>query len=255
MANRNTDAREKLYEEYEDSFFRLVMHNAAEKEGKLFLEERAKLNDISANSPSNEAAREFERKLTAYRKGKRSQEKKRFSRRFINKAAVFFLLLIVVFSTAMVSVQAFRVQVMNFLINIQPEYTSFQIKDNASGSSGEKLTVNWTNTYLPTYIPSDYEISEISKKDSYQRLTYQNIRNKDLSIIYFEYNSSNSVAIDTENASLVKAMEINGSKGTLVVKDSLVTITWKIDDHMFVVQTQLDADEAIKIAQSVKFVK
>ena len=35
--------RGKLYQEYEDSLFRLVIHDAAEKEGKLLLEEKEML--------------------------------------------------------------------------------------------------------------------------------------------------------------------------------------------------------------------
>ncbi len=45
--NSPEQIRKKLYEEYEDSLFKLVMHDAAEKEGKLFLEEKEKLkNDL-----------------------------------------------------------------------------------------------------------------------------------------------------------------------------------------------------------------
>lgn len=174
MANQNTEVREKLYEEYEDSLFRLIMHSASEKEGKLFLDEVAKLKDNPENQPSAEAIRKFGQQLDVSGKKDRSRKKDRSVRRFINKAAVFFLLLIVVFSTAMVTVQALRVKVMNFLIDIQPEYTSFQIKDNASGSGGEKLSVNWTNTYLPTYIPAGYEVDSLAVEIGFFQSVFRN---------------------------------------------------------------------------------
>ena len=255
MAGQNADALEKLHEEYEDSLFRLVMHHAAEKEGGLFLKEAAKLKAASANRPSAEATAEFERKLAAYGKRKRSQEKKRVIRRFINKAAVFFLLLIVVFSAALVSVQAFRVKVMNFLVDIQPEYTSFQIKNNASESSGEKLTVNWTNTYLPTYIPAGYEVDSFTYTEPLKEITYRSQKNKNSLIDFSENDSSNNVEIDTENASELKTVFVNGHKGTLVVKNSQTTVAWEMDNHIFVVCTEESMEETLKIAQNVKFIK
>jgi len=43
--NSPEQTRKKLYEAYEDSLFQLVMHDAAEKEGRLFLEEKEKLKN------------------------------------------------------------------------------------------------------------------------------------------------------------------------------------------------------------------
>ena len=253
MSNQSTDIRKKLYEEYEDSLFRLVMHDAAEKEGKLFLEEKAALNDDMSNRPSAEATEEFKRK--AYGNKNRSQKKWRISSRFINKAAVFFLVLIITFSAAMVTVKALRIKVMNFLIDIQPEYTSFQIKDNVSGSSGEKLTVNWTNTYLPTYIPAGYEVDSLTYTEPLKEITYQNQKDKNSLIDFSENDSSNNVEIDTENATVLKTVFVNGHKGTLVVKNSQTTVTWEMDHYIFVVCTDESIEETLKIAQNVKFIK
>lgn len=255
MANQNTDTREKLYEEYEDSLFRLVMHSASEKEGKLLLEEKATLQGDSSNKPSAETIKRFEQKLASYRKKSNAQKRKRISLSIVNKAAVFFLVLILTFSTAMITAQAFRVKVMNFLIDIQPEYTSFQIKNNTSGSSGEKLTVNWTNTYLPTYVPEGYEVDSLTYTEPLKEITYRNQRNKSSLIDFSENDSSNNVEIDTENASVLKTVFVNGHKGTLVVKDSQTTVAWKMDQHIFVVCTEESMEETLKIAQNVKFIK
>ena len=50
--NSPEQIQKKLYEEYEDSLFKLVMHNAAAKEGQLFLEEKAKLKNDLEFQPS-----------------------------------------------------------------------------------------------------------------------------------------------------------------------------------------------------------
>lgn len=144
---------------------------------------------------------------------------------------------------------------MNFLIDIQSEYTSFQIKDNVAGSNGEKLTVNWTNTYLPTYIPVGYEVDSLTYTEPLKEITYRNQKNKNLLIDFSENDSSNNVEIDTENASVLKTVFVNGHKGTLVVKDSQTTVAWEMDQHIFVVCTEESMEETLKIAQNVKFIK
>lgn len=255
MTNHNNEVREKLYEEYEESLFRLVIHHAAEKEGKIYLNEMAELKSSSENQPSAEAIKRFKRKLITYKRKNKPRKKKQFISRFINKAAIFFLVLIIAFSTAMVSVQAFRIQVLNFLTDIQPEYTSFQIEENGSGTSGEKLTVNWTNTYLPAYIPAGYEVDSFTYTEPLKEITYRSQKNKNLLIDFSDNDSSNNVEIDTEDASVVKTVFVNDHKGTLVVKNSQTTVAWEMNHHIFVICTEENREETLKIAQNVKFVK
>lgn len=60
MPNNSPDQiRKKLFEEYEDSLFKLVMHDAAEKEGKLFLEEKEKLKNNPEFASSKETIQKF----------------------------------------------------------------------------------------------------------------------------------------------------------------------------------------------------
>lgn len=255
MANQSTDTREALYAEYEDSLFRLIMEDAAEKEGKNFLEERAALQKDPSNQSSAEALEKLKRKVTAFRKKDNAQKKAPAFHRLLHKAAIFFLVLIAAFSTAITSVQAFRVKVLNFLIDMQPEYTSFQIKDSASGSGGEKLTVNWENAYLPTYVPEGYEIDSLTNTEALKEITYSDPKNENSYFYYTEYDSSNNLQVDTENASVLKTVSVGAHKGTLVVKNSLTTVVWEMDQHIFTVQTTENETVAMKIAENVKFKK
>jgi hypothetical protein len=254
MTSKNDDFRKKLYGEYEDSLFRLVMNDAAEKEGKSFLEENEQLKKKSENQPSPEKIERFQHRLDSHMKRRTRHNGKRNVFSILSKVAVIVFVMVAVFSTAMVTVDAFRIRVMNFLIDVQPEYTSFQIKDGSSGSKGEKMVVNWTNTYLPTYIPAGYEVDSLTYTDPLKEITYHNQKNKNLVIDYSESDDSNNVAVDTEKAS-VKTIHINGHKGMLVVKNSQTTVVWEMDHHIFVICTMENTDETLKIAQNVKFIK
>ena len=253
--NSPEQIRKKLYEEYEDSLFKLVMHDAAEKEGKLFLEEKEKLKNDLEYMPCEAGLKRFSQQLDAHLKKPKAYAKRQRVLKALNRVAVAMLAVIVILFTSVATVQAFRVRVLNFLMDIQPKYTSFQLKDRGSGSESGSLVVNWTNTYVPNYIPDGYEVSSISSSESFKRIIFANQQEKKSLIIYTELSEANSPGVDTENASEFETVSINGHKGTLMVKDSMVTIVWEMDSRILMVQTQTSKDTAMKIAKGVIYVK
>jgi len=254
LNNSPEQIRKKLYEEYEDSLFKLIMHDAAEKEGKLFLEEKEKLKNTSEALPSGETFKRFNQQLDAHFKKPKAYARRQRMLRALNRTAVALLAIIVIFFTTVGTVQAVRVRVLNFLMNIQPEYTSFQLKDSGGGPEGGNLVVNWTNSYVPTYIPDGYKVSNISSSESYKRIIFENQQDKS-HIIYTELSGANSPGVDTEDASEFETVSINGHKGTLMVKNSMVTIVWEMDNRILMVQTRTGKDTAMKVAEGVIYVK
>lgn len=251
--NSSDQTRKKLYEEYEDSLFRLVMHDAAEKEGKLFLEEKEKLKNDPEYKPSPDEIKKFSRQLDTQLKKPKADATRQRVLKSLNRVAVAMLLVIVILFTTVASVQALRVRVLNFIMNIQPEYTSFHLKESDSASNGGSSIVNWTKAYVPTYIPDGYEVSNTSNSEMLKKIVFQNQQNKDLIIVYTELGEASSPGVDTEDASSFKTISINGQEGTLVEKNSFVTIVWQIDNRLFTVQAPTSEDIAIKIAQGVKY--
>lgn len=170
----------------------------------------------------------------------------------LNRVAVAMLVVIVILFTTVASVQAVRVRVLNFLMDIQPKYTSFELKENDSGSGGRSPVVNWTKAYVPTYMPDGYKVSNISNNELLKKIVFENQQGS--LILYTELTEGNNHGVDTEDASDLKPISINGHEGTLVVKKSMVTIVWEMDNHMFTVQAQTSEDTAVKIAEGVKYV-
>lgn len=253
--NSPEQIRKKLYEEYEDSLFKLIMHDATEKEGKLFLEEKEKLKNTSDSLPSGEGFKRFNQQLDAHLKKPKAYAKRQRILKALNRTAVAALAVIVIFFTTVGTVQAVRIKVLNFLMDIQPEYTSFQLKDSGGGSEGGNLVVNWTNAYIPTYIPEGYKVSNISSSESYKRIIFENQQDKESHIIYTELSGANSPRVDTEDASEFETVSINGHKGTIMIKNSMVTIVWEMNSSIFMVQSQTGKDTAMRIAEGVSYVK
>lgn len=245
--------RKKLYEEYEDSLFKLVMHDAAEKEGQLFQEEKEKLKNDPEFLPSQEAVQKFSRQLGTHLIKPKTYARRQRTWQTLNKVAIAMLIILVILSTTVVTVQAVRVRALNFLMDIQQEYTSFELqnKDN-SGSVGSSAIIDWHKAYVPTYIPVGYEVSASSNNEGLKIIEFKNQQGS--LITYLELSEGNKPGLDTENASVFEQVNINGHEGTVVVKNSLVTIIWAMNDRMFMIRGQLDKETVIKMAAEVKYI-
>ncbi|KUO62244.1 MAG: hypothetical protein APF84_12785 [Gracilibacter sp. BRH_c7a] len=257
--NSAEQIRRKLYEEYEDSLFRLVMHDTAEIEGKLLLTEKEKLKNDQETVPTEKTVQRFSRQLNTNLKKNRTVAARRSFLKMLNRSAVAMLAVIVILGTTVASVEALRVRVLNLWMDIKPEYTSFQLKENGSnpdkgrpGSSTDPH-VGWAKAYVPTYIPEGFTVSDSSNHEEYKKILYKNQQGK--VIIYTEHGEGTNFAVDTENADVVKTVGINGHKGTLVEKNSTVTIVWAMDNRMFVIQALTDEETAMKIAEGVEYVE
>ena len=243
--------RKKLYEEYEDSLYKLVMHDVAEKEGRLFLEEKEILKNDPEYLPSQVEVQKFSRQLDAQLRKPKVYARKRRIWQSLNKVAIAILIVLVILGATVVTVEAVRVRALNFLMDIQQEYTSFQLKDN-SGSEDGNATIDWRQAYVPTYIPDGYEISTARKEERSRIIEFQNPQGE--SITYMELMQGSKPHLDTENASDLDTVSINGREGTLVAKKSLVTLIWAMNDSMFIIRGQIDKNTAVKMAGGVKYI-
>jgi hypothetical protein len=250
--NSPEQIRKKLYEAYEDSLLKLVMHDAAEKEGRLFLEEKEKLKNDPEFMPSQEAVQKFSKQLDAQLKKPKAYARRQRIWQALNKVAIALLIVLIMLGATVVTVQAVRVRVLNFIMDIQQEYTSFQLKDSSSGSEDGGTTIDWHQAYVPAYIPEGYEISSISDGKLSKIIEFQNPQGA--VITYMELGQGSKPHLDTENASVFETVSVNGHEGTMVVKNSLVTVIWAMNDRMFIIRGQIDQDLAVKIAEGVKYI-
>ena len=247
---------QKLYDNYEDALFRLLMHNAAGKEGQLTNEK--------INHPDNHEAKYMKTNVTekqtlefinATLKKNQSKKLENHAHIKLKRAVAIIAAVAIVFSIGMLTVSAFRIQVFNVVLGIKDKYTSFQLKENGEDQNSSQMIVDWKNAYVPTYIPDGYEVSDLFKTDDLKSLTYKNKQDNSLDIVYSEFATSSVMQLDTENAALVQTLTINGNTGTLIIKDNMASVAWIMDNKMFSVIGQVDSELLIKIAESVKYVK
>lgn len=198
--------------------------------------------------PSDAAMQRFSQQLDVQLRRYKAAEKRQRLGRGLNKLAVAMLIVLVIVGTTVVAVEAVRVRVLNLLMDIQPQYTSFELKDQGHEASVE---IDWHKAYVPTYIPAGYEVTGISAGDAIKKIELRS--SQGLMITYLELSSGNKPALDTENAAAFEQININGHQGMLLTKNDLVTIIWEMDRRMFIISSQTDRDTAVRMASGVKY--
>jgi hypothetical protein len=90
-----------------------------EQEGQLFLEEKEKLKDDPEFLPSKEAVQKFSQLLDVHLKKPKAYARRQHILKVLNRVAVAMLIIFVILCTTVVTVQAVRVRVLNYLTRIR----------------------------------------------------------------------------------------------------------------------------------------
>lgn len=212
------------------------------------------LNDQIAFPPEFDT--KIKKLITQYNRKEYVKKAWRTTIKLFPKVAVGFCAVFICLIIAVASVQAFRVKVLNFIIETGKEYTSINLKEERPDDS-LKDTLNipseWKNVYIPAYVPEGYKISKTESLVNTKIIHYLNDKNK--LIVFNQYNDENTnLRIDTEKAKVDKVI-INGFDGLIAEKSGSITIAWHNNDSTFSLISNIDKNELIKIAESIKIKK
>ncbi|MEA4933566.1 MAG: DUF4367 domain-containing protein [Lawsonibacter sp.] len=254
MQNDGIKKEQELYDNYEDALFRLAMSQVAEEEGKLLMENMEQL-DSSEYLPSKELDARLLKLIDRELKKKKDENARKHTHLALKRSLMVIAAVFMLFSISLLTVSAFRLQVFNFMLGIKDKYTSFQLQDNSSSQSSSQMFADWENAYMPTYLPDGYSVGDFNNNNHSKSILLTNKQDDNLDIIYSEYDTSTNLEMDTENASVLKSILINGNMGTLIVKDKFVTVVWAMDNRMFTVSGQADEQLILAVAESVKYVE
>ena len=240
----------KIKEEYEDSFWRLVMHKCVQVKGAILLKEAEEVKNDPRYAISSEADKRIKKSINKHFRKKKLQALTNKSLKAFQKVAVIFFVFAIILTITYTSVEAFRVQVLNMLLKFEDKYVSVKLEEY---DDSDIFNMYLNNVYAPTYIPDGYQIASFSNGTSVMGIDY--INDEEKSITFMVFNSSGSSNIDTENADLIQSIRINGIEGILVKKNEDITISWVNDNKAFTIYAQISEIEITKIAESIIFIK
>lgn len=123
---------ERLYEQYEDAFFALLMNRVAEANGKELMQKNEELlADPNAAVPETLSKRCLRTIEKAYRKSQWKAAAKKVTQ-VLNRVALWILVPLFLFGTAFAASETVRIKTLNFLITNFEFGTEFRIENSAS---------------------------------------------------------------------------------------------------------------------------
>ena len=211
------------------------------------------LDEITKKCQDMTYPKELDQWFQNYMNKSIKEEKRRERRsswyRYSSRVAVFILLFSIAVVTMTLSVEAIRVRVLNFFIEVNDRYSQVQLKDMDEISYQANIPSDWEDFYLPEYLPNSYAISDTKIFGDSKIVFYQNPEGSEIQFSQSPY--SDSFQVDTEEGK-TEDIKIQGHQGLLVDKDGMLTLLWFDQDSTFFILGRIDKNDIIKMAESTK---
>lgn len=131
--------------------------------------------------------------------------------------------------------------------NVQEIFT--QLKTEQGPVS---IVKTWTDAPIPTYLPTDFFISDATEGDGVRFVEYVNAEKKRFSI--YLYDTEGNVSLDTENADQQSQIELKGVTMYLVDKNGLSILYWSTVHNIISIEfcpEDISLDEIKAVAASM----
>ncbi len=239
MRNNNDKLSEReIREAYEDLVFKRVM--------SLYIE--SEYEKIETEKETN--AEPVEKLIKKHRRKEKLKEAAKNLKKFGVAAAVTFTVLLVSAITTTVAIADVRTAVADAIYCLVYEnnerYTKVEI------DSSDKINTeiyDWEGAYAPTYIPDGFEFE--SREDMFYEKNIIYSKNNEI-IKFCQVLKKSLREVDTENADVVKTIQINESEGIYIHKKELSCVCWTIDDTLLYLEGTVDQDVLIDIAEGIQ---
>ena len=215
------DARKNLLlQQFEEAALGLLMEEYADAEGKRLLQEfeTASAQGDIAPMPEDQKAKYHQLIDQAYKK---KRQRKLFAGiiKTLGKVAVVALVLFGIATTAILSVDAWRVPVLNFILDQSGEFAFVNVGYNNPSRERQYKAIVKT---VCNNAPSDYTLTRTPAVDGPTLLIKMENGEGELLTVCV-HPDTDQIKVDTEDAQ-VKEMDLNGKPAYLIIEEGLYII-------------------------------
>ncbi len=174
--------------------------------------------------------------------------------KFINtmgkRVAIIITVTFISLSTMAMSVEAIRVPIIHFFIEIFEEYSAVNIK---SADEQQSIPTEIEKYYMPTYIPDGYQLTESTNNQSESQIITSNVytNQKKYEIIFEQYTISTGTTANTEGTEF-ENIKINDYDALFFSNLGINTIIWSDEEYSFSISGKIDKKELIIMCESLK---
>ncbi len=246
----NEQKKQKLLEQYDDAAFALLMDEYAEAEGaRLMAEFEAAQAAGQVPEMPAELDEQCRRMIRRDRAKKRGIRAARSFRKVAVKAAVAVLVFIGLMTTVVMSVDALRIPVLNFIVEHYEKYSKIDLYPTENQIPPDSPGTNPTD-FLIQFLPEGY--ASVYYYDN-EGLITSGYQNPDGATIFLDMIPGTAVyQFDTENASY-EYVEIEDIEIILIEKDGYQAV-WLNSDQSIIfslIASNLSKNEFLDIATEI----
>lgn len=201
--------------------------------------------------PKHKFSKRFERKMARLIAREKRSPRMRRAITAAKRVAVFLLVCSALTISCLMTVEAFRMKVIEIVTEVFEDLTHFSFLSPVESSDeiGEL-----TFSYLPENME---EVSlEIDDTILSQRILFQNTEGQQLTVIQQSVGSESGydVILDTENSVTYKTI-IDGEDATVVTKEEWSAIIWSDEQNVWLLQGECAPNELVKVANGISIKK
>lgn len=253
--------RDKLYDDYENALFALLMEDVAEAQGRQALAENEQLQaDPAAAMPEalhERCVRTVRRKLAA---GRRSAAGKT-AFRLVSRVAVVVMLLVLTMTVAFAASPAVKSSVVRWAVDHYADHTDFTIPDYGSSTSVQSGLIDEDGVWIGAsmeisvgWIPEGLELTQEGSDSQARWLIFQDDGRR--LFLLLDYLGTGKLALDTENAQQ-SFISLHGNAALLYANDRDLYYTIflplpALDGYLIIATEGLSEEEFLHIAESIE---
>ncbi len=241
MTQDSKDSLNQLYEELEGIKLRIAFVEMENIELETLMSDSTEYSEAARKKALETVEQEIRRKEVGDFLHKTAPRIGQF-------VAVVLLVCFIGLSTAIATVHSVRVKVLEFIMNIEDEYTELGFDD--SDDVYMDVPAEWMGNYYPVYIPNGFTLHSVDL--DMPEVTYTDVNGNNLS--FSEFTSDAYTNIDTEEAE-TRLIEFKNGSALVSEKNGHVFVAWAVDNRYFIVDLYGPQEMALEIAESVRMIK
>lgn len=168
-------------------------------------------------------------------------------KKYTSRAAMIAILLISSMMIVTVTVEAVRVRVLNFFLEVNESYTEIQVQ--VEDDDQPTPDIDQEGFYYPKYIPDGYSYEDNRSFGKSIMMTFTNGKEK---MTFDQSPNGASYQLDTEDAETLD-IAVGENKGLLILKENRVILFWHDELNSYtIISYDVEADEIMKMAESME---
>lgn len=250
--NKNNTQQEKIINDRSKSFLAYI-GNAAEEDMLKEFEEWE--NNATAIKIPEELETKILKSAKCFNEKQKRIKRKSSLIKLTKTAAIVMLIISVAFSTLVISVDAFRERVVDFLFEDKGTHTeviSIETEENTLEMKND-IPADGQGVFYLSYIPEGYKIVKTEIAGATKIIVFQDDSQKTLIFTQEPWNNG-KLRIDNEDVESGR-LEINGKPAFWTSKNNVLSLIWDKNNYRFVLFGSIQLEEMIVIAENIFFVK